>query len=506
MKKILSIILTILFAYIYYYLFLPALNIHNITLYLFIIFIILFYYGISLIFNLKKVIRFDKRIIKLNYLLLAVPAILVLIMLWNFIESPLFMASKYANRIEVDTTKEFNTDIQEVDFSKLPLLDKTSSKALGDRVMGQMSDLVSQYDVSNIYTQINYNNKIIRVTPLEYASPIKWLTNRKEGVKGYITVDSTTGKSELIRLDKGMKYVESGLFNDNVYRKLRFKYPTKNFGNISFEIEEGDIFGFIGPNGAGKSTLIKTILGLYKKDSGEIYINGCEIEDFTNAIEKVSAIIETPDFYQYLSGYDNLKMRARIYNVGKDKIDEVVDLVGLTNRIKDKVSKYSLGMKQRLGIAMSLLNSPNLLILDEPTNGLDPEGIKDLRSLLKDLSNSGVTIFISSHILRELDNFCNKICMIKNGSIVETTSINALKHKDNNCIYMIEIDNTENINLLFKNEVLDKNRIRVWCNREFIPVIVESLVNNKNKVYAVYEEEISLEDAFLDKIGGNEID
>ena len=96
--------------------------------------------------------------------------------------------------------------------------------------------------------------------------------------------------------------------------------------------------------------------------------------------------------------------------------------------------------------------------------------------------------------------------MIKNGSIVETTSINALKHKDNNCIYMIEIDNTENINLLFKNEVLDKNRIRVWCNREFIPVIVESLVNNKNKVYAVYEEEISLEDAFLDKIGGNEID
>ena len=118
MKKILSIILTILFAFIYYYLFLPALNIHNITLYLFIIFIILFYYGISLIFNLKKVIRFDKRIIKLNYLLLAVPTILVLIMLWNFIESPLFMASKYANRIEVDTTKEFNTDIQEVDFSK----------------------------------------------------------------------------------------------------------------------------------------------------------------------------------------------------------------------------------------------------------------------------------------------------------------------------------------------------------------------------------------------------
>ena len=154
MKKILSIILTLLFGFIYYYLFLPALNIHNFSLYLFIIFIILFYCGISLIFNLKRFIRNNRTITKLNYLLFAVPIILVLIMLWNFIESPLFMASKYANRIEIDTTKEFNTDIKEVDFSKLPLLDKTSSKALGDRVMGQMSDLVSQYDVSNIYTQI----------------------------------------------------------------------------------------------------------------------------------------------------------------------------------------------------------------------------------------------------------------------------------------------------------------------------------------------------------------
>ena len=310
MKKILSIILTILFAFIYYYLFLPALNIHNITLYLFIIFIILFYYGISLIFNLKKVIPFDKRIIKLNYLLLAVPTILVLIMLWNFIESPLFMASKYANRIEVDSTKEFNTDIQEVDFSKLPLLDKTSSKALGDRVMGQMSDLVSQYDVSNIYTQINYNNKIIRVTPLEYASPIKWLTNRKEGVKGYITVDSTTGKSELIRLDKGMKYVESALFNDNVYRKLRFKYPTKNFGNISFEIDnEGNPYWII-------PTIKYTAIGLKREiasviildpitgDSKEYKIG--EVPSWVDHVYPADLIIEqVDDWGQYKDGFLN---------------------------------------------------------------------------------------------------------------------------------------------------------------------------------------------------------
>lgn len=347
MKKILSIILTLIFAFIYYYLFLPALNIHNFGLYLFIIFIILFYYGISLIFNLKGFIRNNRTITKLNYLLFAVPIILVLIMLWNFIESPLFMASKYANRIEVDTTKEFNTDIKEVDFSKLPLLDKTSSKALGDRVMGQMSDLVSQYDVSNIYTQINYNEKIIRVTPLEYASPIKWLTNRKEGVKGYITVDSTTGKSELIRLDKGMKYVESGLFNDNVYRKLRFTYPTKNFGKISFEIDnEGNPYWVM-------PVLKYSAIGMRAKVEGVIILNAItgeseeypvgniptwidiafnanliieQVDDwgtyqngFLNSIFSQKNVVNTTDGYNYLAMNDDIYLYTGLTSIVNDE-------------------------------------------------------------------------------------------------------------------------------------------------------------------------------------------
>lgn len=152
MKNILSIILTTIFAFIYYYLFLPTLNIHNFSLYLFIIFIILFYYGISIILNVKYIIRNYRKTAKLNYLLFIIPIILLLVMLWNFIESPLFMSSKYANRIEINTETDFNKDIKEVDFTKLPLLDKTSSQRLGDRVMGQMSDLVSQYNVSSIYT------------------------------------------------------------------------------------------------------------------------------------------------------------------------------------------------------------------------------------------------------------------------------------------------------------------------------------------------------------------
>ena len=146
---------------------------------------------------------------------------------------------------------------------------------------------------------------------------------------------------------------------------------------ISLEASEGDILGFIGPNGAGKTTTIKLILGLQSITSGNVMINGYDVQkDFTNAIKRVGTIVENPDLYMYMSGYDNLKMISNLYSgVTKERIDEVIKLVGLENRIKDKVSKYSLGMRQRLGIAQAILHRPNLLVLDEPTNGLDPEGI-----------------------------------------------------------------------------------------------------------------------------------
>lgn len=292
---------------------------------------------------------------------------------------------------------------------------------------------------------------------------------------------------------------------NNLYKKIGKKEILKG---ISFEIENGDIFGFIGPNGAGKTTVIKLILGLQKITSGNVFINGFDIEkDFTNAISSVGAIVENPDFYTYMSGMDNLKLKAKLYkDITKERIDEVVKLVGLENRINDKVSKYSLGMKQRLGIAIALLHRPNLLILDEPTNGLDPEGIKLLKEILRKLSNEGVSIFISSHILSELDNLCNKICIIKNGCVIESSTIKQIKRKSNELCYIIEVDSIDNINLLFKNEIINNNSIKVWCNKEFIPVVIESLVNSNVKIYSVKEEEISLEDAFLQRTGGNSID
>ena len=173
---------------------------------------------------------------------------------------------------------------------------------------------------------------------------------------------------------------------------LKCENLNKSFGkkkiltDVSFEISKGDILGFIGPNGSGKTTTIKLILGLNSINSGKVTINSFDIQkDFERAIQKVGAIVENPDMYMYLSGYENLKLIAKLYKgISKERIDEVVKLVKLEGRIKDKVSKYSLGMRQRLGIAQALLNHPNLLILDEPTNGLDPEGIKELRDLLKD--------------------------------------------------------------------------------------------------------------------------
>lgn len=295
---------------------------------------------------------------------------------------------------------------------------------------------------------------------------------------------------------------------------LKCNNICKNIGkkeilkDISFSIEKGDIFGFIGPNGAGKTTVIKLMLGLQKISSGEIYINGFNVDkDFVRAIDKVGAIVENPDFYMYLSGRKNLELRARLYkDISKERIDEVVKLVGLENRIDDKVSKYSLGMRERLGIASALLNKPNLLVLDEPTNGLDPEGIKKLKDILKSLSEKGISIFISSHILSELDNFCNRICIIKNGKIIEENTLKSLKNKSNELCYIISVDNTEHINLIFRNEIIDDSNVKVWCNKEFIPIIVESLVKSSIKVYSIKEVEFTLEDAFLERVGEESID
>ena len=200
---------------------------------------------------------------------------------------------------------------------------------------------------------------------------------------------------------------------------------------------EGEIFGFLGPNGAGKTTTIKMVLGLLAADSGTILVSGHDIEnDFEAAMSGISGIVENPDMYGYLSGYDNLMIQARACGADPRRIDEVVTLVGMQMRIKEKFKSYSLGMKQRLGVAQALLHNPKIMILDEPTNGLDPAGIKEFRDLLRHLAHQrGLSVMVSSHILQEMQLMCDTVGIINNGELLRVGTIEELSRLNTGNIY-----------------------------------------------------------------------
>ncbi len=295
-------------------------------------------------------------------------------------------------------------------------------------------------------------------------------------------------------------------------QKISKKFGRKQIlQDVSLTLDGGDILAFIGPNGAGKTTTIKLILGLQSIDKGTVVINGYDVKkDFVNAIKRVGAIVENPDHYMYMSGYKNLKLIANLYdNISEERIKEVVKITGLSKRINDKVSKYSLGMRQRLGIASALLHKPNLLILDEPTNGLDPEGIKELRELLVKLAKEeNMAILISSHNLSELESFCNKVCIIQAGKIVETTKVDQLKHENEKDTYIIELSSTKKLKSIFPENsvVIDDTHVKVSASKEEIAHIIKEIVAKEVAIYEVKRQEISLEEAFLKKTGGNIID
>lgn len=233
--------------------------------------------------------------------------------------------------------------------------------------------------------------------------------------------------------------------------------------DLSLKLYQGDILGFIGPNGAGKTTSIKLLLGLQFFNGGFVKIGGYDLKkNFVSAISNIGAIIENPDLYMYMSGYDNLKIAAKLYNVSETRLKEVIKLVGLEQRIQDKVKKYSLGMRQRLGIAQAILHQPKVLILDEPMNGLDPEGIMDLKKLLLHLAKEEhMAILISSHILSELESFCNRICIISKGSILKDTKIEDIKKVTDQMNYILEVSNVQLNNILYHYEVLDDHHIKI---------------------------------------------
>lgn len=282
--------------------------------------------------------------------------------------------------------------------------------------------------------------------------------------------------------------------------------------DISLELKKGEIFGFLGPNGAGKSTTIKMIVGLSKITEGDIYISGCSVkDDFKGAMRNIGCIVENPDMYKYMSGLDNLKMFAKMYKgVDEARIMEVVKIVDLERAIKDKLKTYSLGMKQRLGIAQALLHKPDLLILDEPTNGLDPAGIKELRELLRKLSEeTGITVFVSSHILGEMQQLCDRVGIINKGKIVTVKPIDELVNMSqtgDKTELIVETDNnakaTEILSAIDIPSSHMADGVHLEVDREQIPIIVKTLVNGDVSIYGLNKKDSqSLEDVFMTLTG-----
>ncbi|MBQ6497980.1 MAG: hypothetical protein IJI58_04640 [Bacilli bacterium] len=348
-----SIIITVVYTLVIYYWMYPSLNINNWGFWIFIISILLVFGSLMSILTLgvavSELFTGIKRRKRMGYykIFIAVPVIILLIIIINFFLSPLFNARTYYKRITVDETADFTTDVKEVDFNKLPLLDRDSSEKLGDRVMGQMSELVSQFDVSDQYTQINYNDEIIRVTPLEYNGVIKWLTNRGKGIKGYITVNSTTGKAKLVKLEKGMKYAPSGLFNDNLYRKLQFKYPTFNFGAVDFEIDnEGHpywVASVIKYAGVGLRREVKGVVIFNPVNGKSKYYSVKDVPRWVDHVYEADLILEqVNDWGSYKKGFINslisqkgvVKTTAGYNYLAQD--DDVYLYTGITSVISDE--------------------------------------------------------------------------------------------------------------------------------------------------------------------------
>ncbi|MEC1612156.1 ABC transporter ATP-binding protein [Bacillus mojavensis] len=271
---------------------------------------------------------------------------------------------------------------------------------------------------------------------------------------------------------------------------------------ISMDVRQGEIIGLLGPNGSGKTTLIRIIVGLLKQNSGSVAINGFKHDtEFEQAMEAVGAIVENPEFYPYLSGWENLKHFANMHKkIDDERLDEVVERVGLTSAIDDKVKTYSLGMRQRLGIAQAILHRPKLLILDEPTNGLDPAGMKDFRDHIKELAEEeGTAVLFATHLLREVEDLCDRVIIIQKGEIKAEVSLNGAGQKTEKAV--IEVQPAEKaIAWLVGNGYTAERKdgsIVVDIAKENIPELNRSLIGQGLNVFSIMTYTQSLEDEFI---------
>lgn len=302
---------------------------------------------------------------------------------------------------------------------------------------------------------------------------------------------------------------------------LKIKDLNKSFKkrhiikNVSFDVYSGEVFGFLGPNGAGKTTTIKMVMGFLFPDSGEILINDLDIKkDFEGAMSSLGGIVEIPEMYKNLSGMTNIQMYARLHdNISQERINEVVEMVGMTNWINEKVGKYSLGMKQRIGLAQALVHNPKLLILDEPTNGLDPNGIKELRDILKKLAHKeNVAVMVSSHLLSEMELMCDRVGIINHGELISVSPIgDFMKQVSGETKYRILTSQVEEAKKLLEKDFAGKiketypSSIVMAIEEEDASKVIALLATNGIIINGASKCEFSLEEAFMNATGGGNL-
>ncbi|WP_141520533.1 ABC transporter ATP-binding protein [Bacillus pseudomycoides] len=295
---------------------------------------------------------------------------------------------------------------------------------------------------------------------------------------------------------------------------VRVEQLTKRIGsktlveNISFEVKKGEVVGLLGPNGAGKTTLMRMMVGMIRMTEGEVWIDGQSVKQkFESTAAKIGAVIENPEFYPFLSGYENLTYFGRMNgNVTEDRIDEVVQLLGMGQVIDRKVKAYSLGMRQRLGIAQALIHNPDVLILDEPTNGLDPNGIHEMRMYIKKIAHEqGKAVLVSSHLLSEVELMCDRVIIIQHGKYVATQNIKQAESLEMETIHIRVDDVKQAADLLTYDVLIQDNELILTLENEEIPNVIRTLTEKGIRIYRVYEERKTLEEKFLELTGGKDI-
>jgi ABC-2 type transport system ATP-binding protein len=287
---------------------------------------------------------------------------------------------------------------------------------------------------------------------------------------------------------------------------------TEIIKGLDFELKNGEVFGFLGPNGAGKTTTIRMLVGLIKPTSGSIEICGKNVEtNFSEAMSKLGCIVENPELYSYLTGLENLQHFARMLpEVDMEYINKIIELVRLQDRINEPVKNYSLGMRQRLGIAQALLGKPNVLILDEPTNGLDPMGIREMRSFIRYLAErEGLTVLVSSHLLSEIQLMCDRVAIISKGEIIKVDSVKNLLTLQEQLLWRATPYERAKKILSEYTSVTERKEDGILItpySREQTANLNKRLVENGVEVSEMQRKLPALEDLFLELTGGESTD